>query len=124
MAVEVLGREVAAGEDGFMGRGGGARSGSELSHLDRVKSASLREPLKSKSYMGTIALPQSDEAECWCFGCRSLSREASLSIDGMAVAQGVEWRMECRRVATSRYLRPHNRVRSCRVRYLEMKALL
>jgi hypothetical protein len=33
MAVEVLGLEVTIGEDGFIGNGGGARSGSELSHL-------------------------------------------------------------------------------------------
>ena len=34
MALEVFGREAAMlGEDGFMGSGGGARSGSELSHL-------------------------------------------------------------------------------------------
>jgi hypothetical protein len=35
MALEVLGREAATlGEDGFIGSGGGARSGSELSHLE------------------------------------------------------------------------------------------
>ena len=39
IAVEVFGREVAAGEDGFIGSGGGARSGSELSHLKGMKSA-------------------------------------------------------------------------------------
>lgn len=33
IAVEVLGLEATLGEEGFMGRGGGARSGSELSHL-------------------------------------------------------------------------------------------
>jgi hypothetical protein len=33
MALEVFGREAMLGEDGFMGSGGGARSGSELSHL-------------------------------------------------------------------------------------------
>lgn len=35
MALEVLGREARLGEDGFIGSGGGARSGSELSHLER-----------------------------------------------------------------------------------------
>jgi hypothetical protein len=35
MALDVLGREAATlGEAGFMGSGGGARSGSELSHLE------------------------------------------------------------------------------------------
>ena len=34
IAVEVLGRdEETIGEEGFIGKGGGARSGSELSHL-------------------------------------------------------------------------------------------
>lgn len=34
MALDVLGRDVdTIGDDGFMGNGGGARSGSELSHL-------------------------------------------------------------------------------------------
>jgi len=40
----VLGREVAAGEDGFIGSGGGARSGSELSHLEGMKSAFFVNP--------------------------------------------------------------------------------
>lgn len=34
MALDVLGREATTGDDGFMGNGGGARSGSELSHLE------------------------------------------------------------------------------------------
>jgi len=33
MALEVLGRDVRVGDEGFIGSGGGARSGSELSHL-------------------------------------------------------------------------------------------
>jgi hypothetical protein len=33
--------------------------------------------------MGTIARPPSDEAECWCFRCLSLSREASRSVEGI-----------------------------------------
>jgi hypothetical protein len=33
IAVDVLGREARLGDDGFIGSGGGARSGSELSHL-------------------------------------------------------------------------------------------
>lgn len=35
MAADVLGRVVMFGEPGFSGNGGGARSGSELSHLKR-----------------------------------------------------------------------------------------
>lgn len=43
----MLGRDVdTIGDDGFMGNGGGARSGSELSHI------------------GTMALPLSEEVEC------------------------------------------------------------
>lgn len=34
MALEVLGRDAKVGEEGFIGSGGGARSGSELSHLE------------------------------------------------------------------------------------------
>jgi hypothetical protein len=33
IAADTLGRVVGLGEPGFMGSGGGARSGSELSHL-------------------------------------------------------------------------------------------
>lgn len=33
MAIEVFGREATLGDDGFNGSGGGALSGSELSHL-------------------------------------------------------------------------------------------
>jgi hypothetical protein len=33
IALEVFGREATTGEEGFIGNGGGARSGSELSHL-------------------------------------------------------------------------------------------
>ena len=35
MAADVFGRVVRFGEPGFSGSGGGARSGSELSHLKR-----------------------------------------------------------------------------------------
>jgi hypothetical protein len=43
--------------------------------------------------MGTIARPQSEEAECWCFKCFSPSREESRSTAGMIVsaARNVEW---------------------------------
>ena len=36
MALDVFGREATTGEDGFIGSGGGARSGSELSHLRKL----------------------------------------------------------------------------------------
>lgn len=43
MALEVFGREVMDGDDaGFKGSGGGALSGSELSHLSEDISTSLR----------------------------------------------------------------------------------
>jgi hypothetical protein len=35
MSADVFGRVVRLGEPGFKGNGGGARSGSELSHLSR-----------------------------------------------------------------------------------------
>jgi hypothetical protein len=41
IAAEVFGRVVRLGEPGFKGNGGGARSGSELSHLqDRISDVS------------------------------------------------------------------------------------
>lgn len=43
MSAEVLGRVVNFGEPGFKGSGGGARSGSELSHLKRVVSPIVHE---------------------------------------------------------------------------------
>jgi hypothetical protein len=64
MALEVLGRDVMLGEDGFIGSGGGARSGSELSHLHSFRSVSPFRWMKIYAYIGTIALPPSDEAEC------------------------------------------------------------
>jgi len=39
MADDVLGRDATLGEEGFIGNGGGARSGSELSHLESRVSA-------------------------------------------------------------------------------------
>ena len=41
MAADVFGRVVSVGEPGFKGRGGGARSGSALSHLRRCVSRML-----------------------------------------------------------------------------------
>ena len=82
IAFDVFGREVTTGEDGFIGNGGGARSGSELSHLNFTLSI-WPEILFYSTYMGTKALPQSDEAECWCVKRLSPSREASRSADGI-----------------------------------------
>jgi hypothetical protein len=36
IALDVFGFEITLGEEGFIGRGGGARSGSELSHLEET----------------------------------------------------------------------------------------
>jgi len=74
-------------------------------------------------YIGTIALPQSDEAECWCLRCLSLSREVDLSIEGMAAARGVECSPECGRVGTSRCLRPRRLCRNYRVDKFEDREL-
>ena len=63
MAVDVLGRDVTIGEDGFIGSGGGARSGSELSHLESRAVSILPQPPKIVTYMGTNARPPSDEPE-------------------------------------------------------------
>lgn len=41
MAADVLGRVVRFGEPGFNGNGGGARSGSALSHLERSVSSEM-----------------------------------------------------------------------------------
>jgi len=38
------------------------------------------------TYIGTIALPASEEVECWCLICLSLSREASRFVEGMVAA--------------------------------------
>jgi hypothetical protein len=42
MAADVFGRVVSVGEPGFKGSGGGARSGSALSHLNRCVSRMVR----------------------------------------------------------------------------------
>lgn len=39
MAIDVFGFEATFGDEGFIGNGGGARSGSELSHLLSLVSA-------------------------------------------------------------------------------------
>lgn len=49
MALEVFGRDATTGEDGFIGSGGGARSGSELSHLQTTRLA-LRKSCEQGGY--------------------------------------------------------------------------
>jgi hypothetical protein len=59
MAVEVFGRDATIGDDdaGFRGSGGGALSGSELSHLrHKVNRGSCAKTVQN-AYIGTIALP-------------------------------------------------------------------
>jgi hypothetical protein len=50
MSADVFGRVVRFGEPGFNGRGGGARSGSELSHLYRPVSLSSSACLQPKQF--------------------------------------------------------------------------
>jgi hypothetical protein len=64
MALEVFGREATLGEEGFIGNGGGARSGSELSHLESFKLTYGTPSIMIKAYIGTIALPPSEDADC------------------------------------------------------------
>jgi hypothetical protein len=64
MALEVLGRDATLGEDGFIGSGGGARSGSELSHLFEYHISISVQLSQMPTYIGTIALPVSELAEC------------------------------------------------------------
>jgi hypothetical protein len=73
IALDVPAREVKVGDCGLRGRGGGARSGSELSH------------------MGIKARLPSEEAECWCLKWRSpsRSREGSRSAWGTLVSIGM-----------------------------------
>lgn len=91
IASEVPDREV-LGDCGFKGKGAGALSGSELSHL-RVVSCPNRgdyssdeasDDFKNRTYMGIRARPWSDEAECLCFRCQSTG--ASRSIGGILTA--------------------------------------
>ena len=60
MAVEVFARVAILGDDdaGFKGSGGGALSGSELSHLEELESdAVLVLATVENTYIGTTALP-------------------------------------------------------------------
>jgi hypothetical protein len=80
ISADVFGRVVRFGEPGFNGSGGGARSGSELSHLRRRVSFHLvvftPTSKGKKTYMGIV------EKECEC-RTSSLSRDSSLSDEGM-----------------------------------------
>ena len=98
MTADVFGLVERFGEPGFRGSGGGARSGSELSHLrarrrlisgishDSMKEAQkvllTPEENRENAYMGIGDLLAS-EKECWCLITRSLSRDSSLSIEGI-----------------------------------------
>lgn len=64
MALDVFGRDVTMGEDGFIGKGGGARSGSELSHLFPLLLVVTQANMMLITYIGTNARPPSEEAEC------------------------------------------------------------
>jgi hypothetical protein len=84
MSADVLGRVVRFGEPGFNGSGGGARSGSELSHLcrqvSRMSWAQVRvytwDGVRQKTYIGMF------DQECECL-TSSRSRESSRSVEGM-----------------------------------------
>jgi hypothetical protein len=84
MSADVFGRVVRFGEPGFKGSGGGARSGSELSHLSRrvsfmVAHVYSSSRMRRKTYMGI------EEKECEC-RTSSRSRESSLSVEGIVCA--------------------------------------
>ena len=97
MIADVFGLVERFGEPGFRGSGGGARSGSELSHLrarrrlisgishDSMEARKILltpEENRENAYMGIGDLLAS-EKECWCLTTRSLSRDSSLSIEGI-----------------------------------------
>jgi hypothetical protein len=67
IAVEVPGRVVMLGEPGFSGSGGGARSGSELSHLANHVSGIVRD--------GVDAAKRSKENVHWDYYRPPINRE-------------------------------------------------
>lgn len=103
MLLEVVGF-VAGLDPGFSGRGGGARSGSELSHL---KFASVPVSLigyhdeSVSAYIGTDARPES-EIEGRCLKTSSRSRDSSLSTDGIFGCSSEECWRKPRNVAIAR----------------------
>ena len=65
IACEVPALEVMLGDCGFKGNGGGALSGSELSHLSSIRTRGRRKVKpRSITYMGIRDRLWSDEAEC------------------------------------------------------------
>jgi hypothetical protein len=54
MAADVPARDATLGDCGFKGRGGGARSGSELSHLDLEVSRRQRAIVMSSSHSAQL----------------------------------------------------------------------
>ena len=81
------------GAPGFNGSGGGALSGSELSHLASHQSKGRRGKSWARTHMGTELLPDS-ENECWCFTIRdsARSREGSLELFEKVDMVTVLWR--------------------------------
>jgi hypothetical protein len=89
MRADVFGRNVRFGEPGFKGSGGGARSGSELSHLKSHVSLCLDaylhwEASRWETYIGML------EKEC-VWRTSSRSRESSLSVDGIVWCERCRW---------------------------------
>lgn len=86
IAADVLGRVVSVGEPGFMGSGGGARSGSALSHLERGQSRVDDAPRRAervwKTYMGMVLSMEENEDPWWRTSSRSW--ECSRSIEDIA----------------------------------------
>ncbi len=96
MVAEALGFVAGLEEPGFNGRGGGARSGSELSHLEcfekRLASFNKKIRMSQKrrntvvdeysAYIGTDERPES-ENEGWCLSTSSRSRDSSVSTEGI-----------------------------------------
>jgi hypothetical protein len=91
MVADVFGRVVGCGEPaGFNGNGGGARSGSALSHLrrrrrdvsgiERVDQRLGFQPREDITYIGTARPWRSKECECFSTS-RSRSWDRSLSTD-------------------------------------------
>lgn len=70
MALDVPARDVRLGDCGFRGSGGGARSGSELSHLMvfvsmfHLAQDGISRAWEGKVYIGMRARPWSNDAEC------------------------------------------------------------
>ena len=62
MFLDVVGFDTGLEDPGFNGKGGGARSGSELSHLSYTNSRQLvfKQMNDNSAYIGTDARPESE----------------------------------------------------------------